>query len=102
VDADILSSAIPFANCVSNLSNWAGITLPQALVCATHHPAQMLGGEFAERKGRLEIGCDADLVVFGWDGQVRSTWIMGKEVYRNPAVADGDVLRPRAAVNGKA
>lgn len=96
------NSAIPFEQCVQNLSHWAGITFPEALVCATYHPAQMLGGEIAAQKGRLEIGCDADMVVFGWDGKVRSTWIMGKEVYRAPDVSDGDVIRPKAAVNGAA
>jgi N-acetylglucosamine-6-phosphate deacetylase len=41
----------------------------------------MLGGETAKRKGRLQVGMDADLVVFGKDGVVRSTWVMGKEVW---------------------
>lgn len=85
-------SAIPFFECVRNLSKWAAITLPEALVCATHHPAQMLGGEIAERKGRLEVGCDADLVVLDWEGNVRSTWIMGKEVWRAKGIPEGDSL----------
>lgn len=95
----LAGSAIPFYQCVSNLSAWAGITIPQALVCATYHPAKMLGIE--EKKGRLAVGCDADLVVFGWDGSLRSTWVMGKEVYRSSEIAGGNVLRPKSEVNGK-
>jgi N-acetylglucosamine-6-phosphate deacetylase len=44
----------------------------------------MLGGELAKTKGQLKEGFDADLVILGWDGSVRSTWIMGEEVYSNP------------------
>lgn len=98
----LAGSAIPFAECVQNLSKWAGITLPQALVCATAHPAAMLGPHVAEHKGRLEEGFDADMCVFDWDGRVRSTWVMGKEVFRAADVCDGDILRPRNQVNGKA
>ncbi|BEI85191.1 hypothetical protein CcaverHIS002_0505920 [Cutaneotrichosporon cavernicola] len=98
----LAGSAIPFYQCIGNLSQWAGITIPQALVCATYHPAQMLGGRVAQTKGQLNVGFDADLVVFGWDGSLRSTWVMGKEVYRNPEIASGNVLRPRTEVNGKA
>lgn len=44
----------------------------------------MLGGELAQTKGQLKEGFDADMVVLGWDGNVRSTWIMGQEIYRAP------------------
>ncbi|KAL1405982.1 N-acetyl-glucosamine-6-phosphate deacetylase [Vanrija albida] len=98
----LAGSAIPFDQCVANLSHWAAITLPQALVCATHHPAQMLGGEIGRTKGRLDEGMDADLVVFGWDGKVRSTWVMGEEVFRAPEVTQGDVIKPLKELNGKA
>lgn len=41
----------------------------------------MLGGEISRRKGALEVGMDADLVVLDAQGNVRSTWILGEEVY---------------------
>ena len=50
-------------------------------MAATYRPAQMLGGDIAQRKGQLKEGFDADLVILGWDGVVQSTWIMGEEVY---------------------
>lgn len=52
----------------------------------------MLGGEIAEHKGKLDMGYDADLTVFDWEGNVRSTWIMGKEVFRAKEVGEGDSL----------
>ncbi|KAL7419287.1 N-acetyl-glucosamine-6-phosphate deacetylase [Cryptotrichosporon argae] len=78
----LAGSAIPFHQCVANLASYASITLPEALVCATANPAHMLGPAVAARKGRLEPGFDADLVVLDWQGRVVSTWVMGDEVYR--------------------
>lgn len=95
----LAGSAIPFYQCVDNLAKWAGITIPEALVCATYHPAQMLGGEIAAKKGQLKEGFDADLCVFGWDGQVKSTWVKGKEAFRAPELSKGNTMAP---VNGHA
>jgi N-acetylglucosamine-6-phosphate deacetylase len=50
----------------------------------TTHPARMLGGEVERRKGRLERGFDADLVVLDKQGRVRATWVRGVEVWRRP------------------
>lgn len=95
----LAGSAIPLYQCVDNLSKWASISIPQALVCATYHPAQMLGGEIAATKGQLKEGFDADLCVFGWDGKVKSTWVMGKEAFRAPELSKGNTI---ALVNGHA
>ena len=53
-----------------------------AIKAATYNVAQMLGGQEAQTKGSLEVGKHADLVVLDRDGHVRSTWIMGKEVWQ--------------------
>ena len=45
----------------------AGFTFSEVLALVTHHPALRLG--LADRKGRLAVGHDADLVV--WDEQLR-------------------------------
>jgi N-acetylglucosamine-6-phosphate deacetylase len=81
--ADI-RSCCPINTCLFNLSNFASISLPEALLAATYRPAQMLGGPLLRTKGQLKEGYDADLVVLGWDGTVKSTWIMGQEVYTCP------------------
>ncbi|KAK4689142.1 N-acetylglucosamine-6-phosphate deacetylase, partial [Tremellales sp. Uapishka_1] len=77
----LAGSAITLCECVKNLSTFAGIPLPEALLCATSHPAIMLGGDVARTKGKLEVGMDADLAVFTWDGKVVSTWVAGLEVF---------------------
>jgi N-acetylglucosamine-6-phosphate deacetylase len=54
-------------------------TLGEALKCATFNPAKCLGIE--KRKGTLRPGADADLIVMDWEGNVRRTWVRGKEVW---------------------
>jgi N-acetylglucosamine-6-phosphate deacetylase len=70
--------------CVRNLAAFTSISLGQAIKAATFNVAQMLGGEVAQRKGSLDVGKDADLVVLSPEGYVKSTWIMGKRVYGDP------------------
>jgi N-acetylglucosamine-6-phosphate deacetylase len=68
--------------CVRNLARFTSLGLGPAIVCATRNPAEMLGGEWARRKGNLRPGADADLVLLDRDsGAVLKTWIMGKLVY---------------------
>lgn len=76
-------SCCPLNTCLINLSTYASIPLPEALLAVTYRPAKMLGGTLSRTKGQLKEGFDADLVVLGWDGSIRSTWIMGKEVYHH-------------------
>jgi len=55
-------------------------TSVEAIEAATLHPAQALGIE--NKKGCLEFGCDADLVMLRPDDlEVLSTWINGQCVY---------------------
>ncbi|KGB79057.1 N-acetylglucosamine-6-phosphate deacetylase [Cryptococcus deuterogattii 99/473] len=79
----LAGSAAPLAPLAHNLSKFASISLPMALVCATKHPAECLGGEVAKRKGQLIEGFDADLCVFDWEGNVKGVWIMGEEIWRD-------------------
>jgi N-acetylglucosamine-6-phosphate deacetylase len=68
--------------CVRNLAKFTSLDLGPAIVCATRNPAEMLGGEWARRKGNLRPGADADLVLLDRStGVVLRTWIMGQVVY---------------------
>uniref|UniRef100_A0A8C6WP15 N-acetylglucosamine-6-phosphate deacetylase n=1 Tax=Neogobius melanostomus TaxID=47308 RepID=A0A8C6WP15_9GOBI len=58
----------------------AGCSVEEALEAASLHPAQLLG--ISHRKGSLEYGCDADLVMLDDDLNVRATYISGAEVWR--------------------
>lgn len=83
--ATLVGSAVDLSTCVRNLAAFAGIPLHEAIACATSHPARLLGLD--QRKGRLERGFDADLIVLDRQGRVRSTWVKGVEVWRRPAEA---------------
>ena len=51
----------------------------EALEAATLHPAQMM--KITDRKGTLEYGSDADLVVLSDDLSVMATYIAGEKVW---------------------
>ena len=57
----------------------AGCTTVEALEAATLHPAKAL--EIDSRKGVLDFGADADLVILNDGLKVVSTWIAGERVY---------------------
>ena len=55
----------------------AGIPLSEAVTMMTVNPAREIG--IGDRKGKLEIGMDADLVLFDEDIGVKSVYIGGKK-----------------------
>lgn len=79
----LAGSAAPLAPLAYNLSKFASISLPMALLCATKQAAECLGGEVAKHKGQLIEGFDADLCVFDWEGNVKNVWIMGEEIWKD-------------------
>lgn len=82
--ATLVGSVVDMQTSVRNLSAFAGVPLHKAIACATEHPARMLGGDVVLRKGRLERGFDADLVVLDKQGRVRMTWVAGVCVWTRP------------------
>lgn len=63
-----------------------GCSTVEALEAATLHPACALG--IQDRKGSLNFGCDADLVLLDHDLNVVSTWIASERVYQNPSAIE--------------
>ena len=57
-----------------------GVSVPSAVRMMTENPARLLG---EEKKGRLEIGCDADLVIFDDEINVRAVFVGGERVSEN-------------------
>lgn len=55
----------------------AGIPLAEAVTMMTVNPAREIG--ISDRKGKLEVGMDADLVLFDDDISVKSVYIGGKK-----------------------
>ena len=73
-------SVVTLDTCVRNFSRFTGCSLGEAIKCVTFNPARCLGIE--DRKGTLRPGADADLVILDRSGNVLSTWVRGKEVWK--------------------
>ncbi|KIV89858.1 hypothetical protein PV10_07226 [Exophiala mesophila] len=80
----IAGSVVDLIDCVNNFKRYTGCGSAKALECVTSTPAKMLGKDVEEKKGRLEVGMDADLVVLdeGLDGELAVTqvWKFGVRV----------------------
>jgi N-acetylglucosamine-6-phosphate deacetylase len=79
--AGVASSLI---ECINNFRRFTACGTAAALECVTSHPAQMLGEDVAAKKGALNPGMDADLVVLSGnkdeDLVVEQVWKFGVEV----------------------
>jgi N-acetylglucosamine-6-phosphate deacetylase len=62
---------------VGVMVNRVGVPIHEALAMAAVNPARALG---LEKKGKLEAGCDADLVVISPDLEVKQTFVAGRRV----------------------
>ncbi|MFO8033925.1 MAG: N-acetylglucosamine-6-phosphate deacetylase [Candidatus Bipolaricaulota bacterium] len=78
-DGTLAGSTLTMNRAVKNFMNWTGCSLPEAVRCASFNPARLLGLD--ERKGSLEVGKDADLVVFDEELAVHYTIIGGEIVF---------------------
>ncbi|XP_068581912.1 N-acetylglucosamine-6-phosphate deacetylase [Cebidichthys violaceus] len=66
--------------CVRHFKQAAGCSVEEALEAASLHPAQLLG--IVHKKGNLDYGSDADLVLLDDALNVKATFISGEEVWR--------------------
>ncbi|GAA6222137.1 N-acetylglucosamine-6-phosphate deacetylase [Lates japonicus] len=66
--------------CVRHFKQASGCSVEEALEAASLHPAQLLG--LSHRKGNLDYGSDADLVLLDDALDVKATYISGEEVWR--------------------
>lgn len=80
----IAGSAITLLECVNNFIGFTGAEVGEALRCVTETPAKMLGKDVETRKGKLEVGMDADLVVLDLDSEgtlgLQQVWKFGELV----------------------
>jgi len=77
-DGFLAGSALTMDRGMANLLRWLGLPPEQVWAMGTLNPAQLLG---LPRKGRLELGADADLVLWDDDLRVQRTWLGGSEVF---------------------
>lgn len=65
---------------VRTMMTIGGCTLEQAVQMASLNPARVMG--VADKKGSLEVGKDADIVIFGDNVEVFATIVSGSKVYQ--------------------
>lgn len=78
----LAGSASRMIDLVRTLVRLADVPLHEAIAMATANPARALD---APGKGRIEVGADADLVVFSPEFEVLRTFVGGRQVFPLPA-----------------
>lgn len=78
----LAGSALTMDRGMANLLQWLPLPAEQIWAMGTLNPARILG---LDRKGRIEPGADADLVLWEDDLTAARTWVAGRCTYdRNP------------------
>ena len=79
LDGALAGSTVTLDEILRRVMHHAGLSLAQALPMASAVPAAALG--LAGRKGSLQPGADADLILLDDEAQVRLTMVAGRVVY---------------------
>ena len=77
-DGTLAGSAVTMDQSIRNLVHEAGIPLEDAVRAATTTPADVVG---EPERGRIAVGCRADLVALGPGLDVVATWVEGTQVF---------------------
>ncbi|HEX9986777.1 MAG TPA: N-acetylglucosamine-6-phosphate deacetylase [Thermoanaerobaculia bacterium] len=76
VDGTLAGSVLTMSRAVQNMVELAGLPIESVLPLATEVPARILG--VSDRKGRLDVGYDADVVVLNERLEVENVWVRGR------------------------
>jgi len=79
-DGTLAGSVLTMDKAVKNMVNKIGIQLPKAIQMASFNPARSIGID--DKKGSLEPGKDADIVILNKNLETELTIVAGKIVYR--------------------
>jgi len=79
-DGTLAGSVLTMDKAVCNMIDKVGVSLTEAIQMATANPARCLGVE--SKKGSLEPGKDADIVILNKKLKVELTMVKGKIVYK--------------------
>jgi len=77
-DGTLAGSALTMDEAVRNTVRFLGVSLAQAVRMAAETPAAALN---LDGKGKIAVGCDADLVLLDEEGTVLETIVSGERVY---------------------
>ena len=94
-DGTLAGSILTMDQAIRNLVSWGAATAGEAIYMATAVPAGLLG---MQGKGRVEVGVDADLVLFNGNLQVKSTVVGGAMLSPSGAVSPHP-LAPKPATH---
>lgn len=75
-DGTIAGSVLKLNNAVKNLRDYTGISIPEAVACASLNPAKAIGED--KNIGSLEVGKLADIIICDNDFNVETTVINGE------------------------
>lgn len=79
-DGGIAGSVMSVGKGVKNLIRWLNLQLPQIIQMATFNPARAIGEE--GRKGSLEVGKDADIIICDQELNVKMTMVRGQVAHQ--------------------
>lgn len=79
-DGVLAGSMLTMDRAVKNMHELVGVSLPEAIAMASLNPARVLG--IADRKGSIEPGMDADVVIIDRDVNVWLTMVTGTVCYQ--------------------
>ena len=82
LDGTLIGSALGMADIVWRFQRFTGCSLQEAVTAGSWQAARVLGVQ--DRKGRIAVGLDADLVVLNEDHSVWATLVEGLVVWRAP------------------
>ncbi len=86
-DGMLAGSILSMDRAVANVRRFAGVSLEEAVEMAALTPARVLGCD--DRRGSLDPGKDADLVLFDDQVHVAATWVGGDLVWDGGLDAGG-------------
>jgi len=78
-DGTIAGSSLTLDMAVRNFRKYTGLPLYEVVNMASLYPARSIGAD--DRKGSLEPGKDADILIADGDFNIRQTFIRGRQVY---------------------
>ena len=78
-DGTIAGSSLTLDMAVRNFRKYTGLPLYEVVNMASLYPARSIGTD--DRKGSLEPGKDADILIADGDFNIRQTFIRGRQVY---------------------
>ena len=79
-DGTIAGSTASLIDCVANIHQDLHLSMNDALQCASYNPAKFLGQQ--DHLGVIDVGMDANLIVFDGEFTMRLVLVQGKIVYQ--------------------